>query len=682
MNGPSIPIPPPPPNFPRGAHVGPAPEIIQLNNDFAKMNVTPTPTFHANHNPASSAKPINSAPKLDGLPPLNGRPPVTYEGFTFRKAEPEMFGQKQTWGRANRVPLPVGQGALLDQVKRQQQRKKIVDQLTGLDKPKRRHIDLLIEEKRREEKDPRFEWNVAAVKLETKNVGRRGIETSSMQVILSRKLRATVAITSGQGGGKGGAGKVIDLDAPKTSTHKEHPQPKGHAEQGPIFMQPGMGAPAGPKGAAGGQFGPSPFHPQHQGQHPGLRPLNGAQMRQGHPEVVVVPEHSGFAPSRGPPMQAHPDIIVMPDRPPSRPAPQMGHAFAQHLPHMMQPHPQQPPHQQPHHHHQQAANPPHGAQARPGHPEVVVVPEHPGFAPSRGPQMQQPHQQLPHHHHQQASKPYKPEKKPSMPQVANQRSHKGVEKWLEQSEDDESYDSGFSSDGDDLSVLTPDSSLASDSRRKRDSPRRGSLHKHHRRHSEDEDRRRPVVREHHRKTYSDPPRSRGSRYHRDAYDIYTEDSHSHRPVPIRRQSIACGPEMARPRLSRPLTYRPDDYDDYAGFTETLRPGLPRALTYQYGRPDERRNMMGSRFPIDEPMPSIRETRGLDYAPVRRVSAMPFAPEPFADSGRERMNDRMYQQELEDREYEQEMKRKEYIGLMRRSSGVGYPRMDRYGYPSL
>lgn len=268
-----------------------------------------------------------------------------------------------------------------------------------------------------------------------------------------------------------------------------------------------------------------------------------------------------------------------------------------------------------------------------------------------------------------------------MPRVANQKSHKDVEDWLDHSEDDESYDSGFSSDEDDISVLTPNSSLGSDSRRKRDSPRRGSLHKHHRRQSEDEDRRRPVTREHRRKAYSDPAPSRATRYHRDTFDNYPEDSHIHRPLPIRRQSIACRPEMPRARLSGPLTYRPDDYEDYAGFTDTLRPGLPRSLTSQYGRHDERRNMMGFGLPIDEPMRPIREARGLDYVPVRRVAAMPFAPEPFADSGRERMSGRLYQQEMEAREYEQEMKRKEHIGMMRRSSGVGYPRMDRYGYPS-
>lgn len=677
------PIPPPPPAFPHGVPPGPAPEIFMLNNGFARMNVNPNPNVHPNHNPANPAnavKPIHIAPKLDSTPPLNGRPPVTFEGFTFRKAEPEMFGQKQTWAKSNRVPLPVGQGALLDQVKKQQQRKKVLDQLSDLDRLKRGQIDRLIEEKRREEKDPRFEWNVAAVKLETKDIGRRGIETTCMQVILSRKLRATIMTTPPQAGGKGEAGKVVDLDAPKTTNHKEHSQAKAYAEQGPVFMHPGMGAPAGPKAAMGGQFGPSPFFPQHQGQHqgqhPGAKAPNGPQMRQGHPEVVVVPEHPGLAQPKGPQMyQGHPEVIVMPDRPPSRPAPQMGHAFAQPLPHMMPP--QQ---QQPHHHHQQAPKPANGAQMRPGHPDVFVVPEHIGRPPSRGPQMQQPHQQQPHHHHQ-ASKPYKPDKKSSSPKVVNQKSHKGVEEWLDRSEDDESYDSEFSSDADDLSVFTPESSLGSDSRRKRDSPRRGSLHKHHRRHSEDEDRRRPVLREHHRKTHSDPPRSRGSRYHRDTHDLYPEDSNSHRPLPLRRQSIASVPELPRPRLARPLTYRPDDYDHHAGFTESLRLGLPRSLTYQYGRHDERQDMLGSRFPFDEPMPPIRETGGLDYLPVRRVAAMPFAPEPFADSGRERMKDRRYQQEME-REYEQEMKRKEYIGMMRRASGAGYPRSDRYGYPSL
>lgn len=154
--------PPPPPPFPPFGHGGPAPGLVQLPNDFTRMNINP--------NPANSAKPVVSVPKFDGGFPINGRdrPPVTYEGFTFRKAEPEMFGQTKTWAKAYKVPMPVSHEALLEQVKKKQRKKSVLDQYSELDTLKQAQIDRLIEDKKREEKDPRFEWKLAALKTETK----------------------------------------------------------------------------------------------------------------------------------------------------------------------------------------------------------------------------------------------------------------------------------------------------------------------------------------------------------------------------------------------------------------------------------------------------------------------------------------------------------------------------------
>ncbi len=604
--------PPPPPPFPPFGHGGPAPGLVQLPNDFTRMNINP--------NPANSAKPVVSVPKFDGGFPINGRdrPPVTYEGFTFRKAEPEMFGQTKTWAKAYKVPMPVSHEALLEQVKKKQRKKSVLDQYSELDTLKQAQIDRLIEDKKRQEKDPRFEWKLAALKTETKDIGRRSYETTNMQVILARKLRASVISMPANGVGKGQPGQIVDLNAPKINTLKDPISSRGAPEQGPIIMQPPMGPQGGPKGAMNGNHGPPPHWPE----HAGFKPPKGPQMQQGHPDIVVMPDFAGVMPGKMPHMQqGHPDVVVMNDRPPSRPGPAMGPGFPQNFPPMMQPQQQQPPRQQ--------------------HPTLQ-----------------------------------KPERKPSMPKVVNPKSHKRVEKWLDTSEDDDSDISESMSDDDGISVFTPDSSLESDSRRKRDMPRRGSLHKHHRRHSRDDGHRRPVLREHHRQSYSDPPQSRGSHYHRDGYDLYTEESHRHsrRPSLSRRESIVYVSEPPRPSLSRPLTYQYDHHDDHRDMREPLRPRLPRPLTYQYDHYDDHQDMLAPVLPIRESMPRILDRRSIDLVPPRRLSTMPYAPEPYADSGRERLNQRLYQQEIE---------RREYIEQMRKPAvGIGYPRTDRFGYPSL
>ncbi|KAI9879066.1 MAG: hypothetical protein M1830_009707 [Pleopsidium flavum] len=626
------PPPPPPAPLPPFGHGGPTPGLAQLQNDFTRMNI--------NHNPANIAKPVVNVPKIDVGFPLNGRdrPPVTYEGFTFRKAEPEMFGQTKNWAKAYKVPMPVSHEALSEQVKKQQRKKSVLDQYSELDTLKQAQIDRLIEDKKREEKDERFEWKLAALKTETKDIGRRSYETTNMQVILARKLRASVVAMPGNVVGKGQPGQIVDLNAPKTNTPKGPISSKAGPDKGPIIMQPGVGAQGGPKGPMNGFHGAMPHWPE----HAGFGPPKGPQVPQTHPDIVVMPDPAGVKPEKMPHMQhGHPDISVVNDRPPTRPGPAMGPGFPQHPPHMMQPQQQQPA-------------------------------MGPGF-PQHPPHMMQPQQQQPARH--QNANFQKPERKQSLPKVVNPKSHKRVEKWLDPSEDDETDFSESMSDDDGISVFTPDSSLESDSRRKRDIPRRGSLHKHHHRHSRDDGHRRPVLREHHRKSYSDPSRSRESHYHRDGYDLYPEDSHRHsrRPSISRRESIAYVSEPPRSSLSRPLTYQYDHYDDPRDMQEPIRPRLSRPLTYHHDLYDEHRDIMERALPIRESMPAILDRRDIDFVPPRRLSTMPYAPEPYADSGRERLNQRLYQQEME---------RREYIEQMRRPVGVGYPRADRFGYPPM
>ncbi len=104
--------------------------------------------------------------------------------------------------------------------------------------------------------------------------------------------------------------------------------------------------------------------------------------------------------------------------------------------------------------------------------------------------------------------------------------------------------------------------------------------------------------------------------------------------------------------------------------EALRPRLSRPLTYQHDRYPEYRDDREPIMHYNEPLPSILERRGLDYPPVRRITDMPFAPEPIRDSNRGRLNDILLQQERD---------RRDHIDHLRRPAGAAYTRGNRYVY---
>ena len=124
---------------------------------------------------------------------IDGPTQVSYEGYTFTKYGSHDPGQKETWGVALMVPMPVSQSDLKDQIKKN--RKKHVSVLDEYNNEKmkgfkRKQVDNLIRQCTNVDGDYGFEYVLASIKLDTRKTNGNIIETVSMQVILKRQLMA------------------------------------------------------------------------------------------------------------------------------------------------------------------------------------------------------------------------------------------------------------------------------------------------------------------------------------------------------------------------------------------------------------------------------------------------------------------------------------------------------------
>ncbi|OJJ51074.1 hypothetical protein ASPZODRAFT_138197 [Penicilliopsis zonata CBS 506.65] len=208
--------------------------------------------------------------RLQGVPPIGiGTQTTYYEGFTFSKAEPEVPGQKASWTRANKIKMRLSQNDLAKMVQKKTRKHSAAKQYQGLSILRRAHVDRLIEERRRESNDPKFEWYCAYVSTDEKAFKGKGArpgdyETVSMDVIVARKLRPGFSIINGSSP-HAVLGDLVDLDTPirtkeRTSKFDNRTMETGHQ---PFNKVPGIG----------GLFpGPGGHPPQHVGgpSHSGM----------------------------------------------------------------------------------------------------------------------------------------------------------------------------------------------------------------------------------------------------------------------------------------------------------------------------------------------------------------------------------------------------------------------------
>ena len=247
IQAPEAPLPPPPPHHP-GMDAG----VHHLGVDMDRLNLghgIPQYSAHSgSHNPSFDGQFPAHNPQFDTSLPLDGsgKVPVAYEGWTFTKEVALRPDQKETWAKVVKRQMSAPQATLREVVAKQKnKRKSVMDQLSSPEMKgyKRQQIDRLITDRTRTDPDPRFEYKLAALKLE-QGRNNKGRETVEMRAILKRQLRSGYAQPSISAHGRMQAveGEIVDLTGAEDTNYSQdsystgasgpypHSPPHGYAQ--------------------------------------------------------------------------------------------------------------------------------------------------------------------------------------------------------------------------------------------------------------------------------------------------------------------------------------------------------------------------------------------------------------------------------------------------------------------
>ncbi|KAI9816815.1 MAG: hypothetical protein M1827_001460 [Pycnora praestabilis] len=553
-----MPPPPPPPPMPPGA----PPSIAGMQRAFGAMNINQSNTGRPVQKPTQIYNDVNRSYTASNAGPI-------YEGWTFRKAETSFPDERKTWQNVTRTPMPWTSSELTKEVKNRGG-SRVVKQYTKLDAIKQALIDKLIAGKERE--DPRFRWTLACITLEER-IRRRGntkiYETSSMHIILRRQPAPKVNVIGAKLDKRNGPEYFVDSKPPRQQ-HDEGLRP----------LQPGQDfveiIDMSPK--FGGQPGPPPGirMPAHADIHHLKPQKSGGLGRNPDPPVVVVGGNGGSLPPQSQ-FKGHPQQQGPPPPPPPPPPP--GLSMPQQYQQQQQQQQQRP--QQQHFQQQRPQVHQQQQQQRPQQPQQQ-------HQQQKTPFINVPHGSVPPppHFKSQNMGQNGPQRKPSMPQMADRRSHTLVNEWLSGDEDDESESDSVFTEGETGTMFTGETSSASE----RGSPklaRGGSMHVH--------------------RTMGQKQRAHSAEYRqhsRPAPSLNAQlplrsslvpeyiSTRDYRPKPQRRRSVAYGRERERPFAHRWLTYQdgfdprdlPSPHHGYSrsaleGFSRPHLPEVPIAPPY-------------------------------------------------------------------------------------------------------
>lgn len=330
-------------------HPGMNPKIERMSSMLDGMTIGPGANVPYSHD-RPQVKDEQNRQRYETKTVVNSRGilPTTYYGYIFQKAEPD-YGLPKTWARVVKNEIPISDDDLLARVRKHQRKGvSVLKQYESLTLLKRTQVDRLLEEKKKADKDPRYEWNIASLSTEERNIGRAGKETVSMQVILRRQQKKGLSL--GNGDQKGLSGVIVDIHAPKKETKNQQGIPvlsgerQNHPQSQTLFGQAGNGGVPTMGGCIpqGRPPGPPPPPPppmmfDDRQDRPHIQGLFGQAGNGGNPNM------GGFVP-QGHPHGAHP--------PPPPPPPPMGfdnrvppppHGFpgpqgpGVNFPHVMQP---------------------------------------------------------------------------------------------------------------------------------------------------------------------------------------------------------------------------------------------------------------------------------------------------------------------------------------------------------
>ncbi|KAL8833332.1 MAG: hypothetical protein Q9170_004321 [Blastenia crenularia] len=435
----------------------------------------------------------------------------SFEGYNFERITPQHPQEKATWSLVTKTKMPLSQSELIAMVNKQKRKGPSAWQLLKSDEMKgfkRKQVDQLIDDRTRA--DPRFGYELAALKLDQYSDRRGTRGTSAFQVILRRHLRSDLA-----NAGSAGLGKLQE-------PHREIVDLTGLSEE------PSEGSSQGFFGGSSPprhHFAPPPHHEF-----------------QGHHGLKQPPHQPPFIHHPNPPMhEVHHDLHP---GPPPHP----------HMPHFEDPFIHLDP-----------------RQARPPPPPFAphMQPHMPHFDGPKGNSNERP-KEAKESKEMKPKKDLKDSKdlKPTIHQVKLQNSEK--KHGRESSESDWDYLSESSDFSQAYTDQTPDTAYSSNSSRKekksyhhgKDS-RRSSRNRRddysHERHDE-------VYRIHRRKPTMSPDRSRPSARSRHEVDevevIPGSNLKSHRPYLARSQTVNNRPERFPEALERPaFNSRHMSYDD-------------------------------------------------------------------------------------------------------------------------
>ena len=273
------------------------PNIDKLSSMLEGMNIRPAANLQYVQEAKPQVKNEQKPTKFETKTAVNsqGNLPTTYHGYMFQKAEAE-FGQSKSWARVVKNEMPIGNDDLLARIRKNTRKGvAVLDQYESLTPTKRTQIDLLLEEKKKAEKDPRYDWNLASLTTEEKNVGRTGKETVSMQVILKRHQRK--GIPSAKNDQKGPPGVIVDIHAPKRESKNQQGIPSFHGDRHIPLPTQGLF----------GQMGNGGI-PNMDGFVQQGRPLSQPPPPPPPPPMNFAPPHPGF-PGVMHPKEAHPPMF-------------------------------------------------------------------------------------------------------------------------------------------------------------------------------------------------------------------------------------------------------------------------------------------------------------------------------------------------------------------------------------
>ncbi|PGH27664.1 hypothetical protein AJ80_00679 [Polytolypa hystricis UAMH7299] len=468
--------------------------------------------------------------------------PLTYEGWTLRRAKSTDPEQKLSWTRVSRSQMHLSQDDLAHLVK-EPQKKKDSFKYSNLSDIKRKQVDTLVEDRKREDNDQRFDWTVAYVKPTERKLSAYQLYshtiTLSLDIVLARTMKPGISLPPRSASVfKNGPAEPLDLNIlheQKNRVNMNQPAPDMQFSRAtppfPTQNNQFQGMPMPPV-----QRPEQPQPPMH--SNPGMVQGGGFPAGQQRP---FNPQAGGFAGGQIPPPPQLPAGVEVltpqtsrPGPPPQHhPMPKQGHNPPPQF--VQEPRPGPPP--QHHTMPKQGHNPP---------PQFVQEPR-------RHPQPQQMHQ------------------KGETPLVINNNNFRkqpskdrlGVEGWLERESSIEDAESLFDIE-DDSSVT--DGSLFSEDHEKHisghDSPPR------QRRHSNGHERARSTYRVHRKHPVKYPVhsnrRQHESRYSEGSVDIIPERGHYDRPGRLSRSATVSYPSRISPNLG------------YEGQIDRVKPVTPRS----------------------------------------------------------------------------------------------------------